>query len=66
VATIGSLWCRGGDLRGPEREQDGIWARVEHRLQADADATGDLNWRAQADATIMPAHQNAAGAHEAG
>ncbi|WP_433616712.1 IS5 family transposase [Dactylosporangium sp. CA-139114] len=43
-------------------ESDGTWARIEQRLQADADAAGDLDWRAQVDATIVRAHQHAAGA----
>lgn len=47
-------------------EQDGTWARIEQQLQADADAAGELDWRAQADATIVRAHQDAAGARKGG
>lgn len=47
-------------------ESDGTWARIEQRLQADADAAGDLDWRAQVDATIVRAHQHAAGARKGG
>jgi transposase len=47
-------------------EQDGTWACIERRLQADAAAAGDLGWRAQADATNVRAHQNAAGARKKG
>ncbi|GAA4259888.1 hypothetical protein GCM10022255_086380 [Dactylosporangium darangshiense] len=47
-------------------EQDGTWARIEQRLQADADAAGELDWRAQADATIVRAHQDASGARKGG
>ena len=47
-------------------ELDGTWARIEQRLRADADAAGDLDWRAQVDATIVRAHQNAAGARKRG
>lgn len=43
-------------------EQDGTWARIEAVLQTDADAAGDLNWDAHADATITRVHQHAAGA----
>src|SRR5919112_547677 len=46
--------------------QDGTWARIEHQLQADADAGGDLDWRAQADSSIVRAHQHAAGARKGG
>lgn len=47
-------------------EQDGTWARLEQRLQAEAEAAGELDWRAQADATIVRAHQEAAGARKRG
>lgn len=71
----GAKWHQVPDRYGPWKtvyhrfsqwEQDGTWARIEHRLQADADANGDLDWRAQADATIVRAHQNAAGARKRG
>ena len=47
-------------------EQDGTWARIEQQLQADADAAGELDWNAQADASIMRVHQHAAGARKGG
>jgi len=47
-------------------EADGTWAVILQRLQTDADAAGDLDWRAQADASIVRAHQHAAGARKGG
>ena len=47
-------------------EQDGTWARILQRLQADADAGGDLDWRAQVDSSVVRAHQHAAGARKGG
>ena len=47
-------------------ETDGTWARIEAVLQTDADAVGDLDWHGHADATIMRAHQHAAGARKGG
>src|ERR687886_524880 len=50
----GAKWDQIPDRYGPAKtcydrfarwEQDGTWARIEHRLQADADAVGDLDWR---------------------
>ena len=46
--------------------EDGTWDRILQRLQADADAAGELDWRAQADSTIVRAHQHAAGARKGG
>ena len=47
-------------------QEDGTWARIESMLQADADAAGDLDWHANADSTIVRAHQHAAGARKGG
>jgi transposase len=47
-------------------EEDGTWARIEAKLQADADAAGDLDWNGHADSTIVRAHQHAAGARKRG
>lgn len=47
-------------------QEDGTWARIEAMLQADADAAGDLDWHANADSTIVRAHQHAAGARKGG
>jgi transposase len=71
----GAKWHQVPDRYGPSKtvyhrfsqwEQDGTWVRIEQRLRADADATGDLDWRAQADATIVRVHQDAAGARKRG
>ena len=47
-------------------EEDGTWARIEAALHTDADAAGDLDWHANADSTIVRAHQHAAGARKGG
>lgn len=47
-------------------EQDGTWARIEARFQADAAAAGELDWNAHADSTVVRAHQHAAGARKEG
>jgi transposase len=71
----GAKWDQIPERYGPAKtcydrfarwEQDGTWARIEQQLQTDADAVGDLDWRAQADSTIVRAHQHAAGARKGG
>ena len=47
-------------------QEDGTWARIEASLHADADAAGLLDWHGNADATIVRAHQHAAGARKRG
>ncbi|MCX4749181.1 IS5 family transposase [Kitasatospora sp. NBC_01287] len=42
--------------------EDGTWALVLHRLQAEADAEGDIDWEIAVDSTSVRAHQHAAGA----
>jgi len=43
--------------------KDGIWDRIYATVQAQADAAGALNWELQhVDATVVRAHQHAAGA----
>jgi transposase len=45
----------------------GVFDRVLQRLQAQADARGDLNWDLHfVDATVVRAHQHAAGARRSG
>jgi len=47
--------------------QAGVFDRVLQHLQAQADARGDLNWDLHfADATVVRAHQDAAGARRSG
>jgi transposase len=41
---------------------DGTFAKMLAAAQADADATGDLDWLVSVDSTIVRAHQHAAGA----
>jgi transposase len=71
----GAKWHQIPDRYGPHQtcyhrfavwDTDGTWAMILRRLQRDADAAGDLDWRAQADATIVRAHRDAAGAHKGG
>jgi transposase len=71
----GAKWHQIPDRYGPHQtcyhrfalwEADGTWARILQRLQADADAAGDLDWNAQIDSTIVRAHQHAAGARKGG
>jgi transposase len=50
----------------PAGEADGTWARIEQALQRDADAAGELDWRVQADSSVVRAHQHAAGAAKGG
>lgn len=46
-------------------QQAGVWERALAALQADADATGDLDWaRHFLDGTTVRAHQHAAGAQK--
>ncbi len=40
---------------------DGTWALVLRRLQANADAEGDIDWEIAVDSTSVRAHQHAAG-----
>ncbi len=45
----------------------GVFDRVLQRLQAQADARGDLDWDLHfVDATVVRAHQHAAGARWSG
>ncbi|WP_374214914.1 IS5 family transposase [Streptomyces coelicoflavus] len=39
---------------------DGVFARALQQVQAEADATGDIDWLVQIDSTIVRAHQHAA------
>jgi transposase len=47
---------------------DGTWARMKRAVLALAlaEADGDVDWNAQADSTIVRAHQHAAGARKGG
>lgn len=46
--------------------QDGTWARLKREVIALAQAEDDIDWNAQADSTIVRAHQHAAGARKGG
>ncbi|TWF72860.1 putative transposase of IS4/5 family DUF4096 [Kitasatospora viridis] len=41
---------------------DGTWERLLQRVQAEADATDDIDWDISVDSTVVRAHQHAAGA----
>jgi transposase len=43
---------------------DGTWARLKAQVVALAEADGDIDWDAQADSTVVRAHQHAAGARK--
>src|SRR3954451_9673050 len=59
VGTVSSRfyrWCRAG-----------VWDRILGALQAEADARGEIDWDLHfVDATIVRAHQHAAGARRTG
>ncbi|MFE1691673.1 IS5 family transposase [Streptomyces albidoflavus] len=42
---------------------DGTWERLLQRVQAEADAAGEIDWDVSVDSTVVRAHQHAAGAH---
>ncbi|MFF3149885.1 IS5 family transposase [Streptomyces sp. NPDC057927] len=42
---------------------DGTWEGLLRRVQAAADAAGEIDWDISVDSTIVRAHQHAAGAH---
>ena len=42
--------------------RDGTWDRLLQALQGQADATGELDWDGSLDASVVRAHQHAAGA----
>lgn len=44
---------------------DGTWERVLQRVQAEADAAGDIDWDISVDSTTVRAHHHAAGARSA-
>ncbi|GAA3050222.1 hypothetical protein GCM10020229_72140 [Kitasatospora albolonga] len=44
---------------------DGTWERLLQRVQAEADAAGDIDWDVSVDSTSVRAHQHAAGARHA-
>ena len=45
---------------------DGTWARLKAQVVTLAELDDDINWDAQVDATIVRAHQHAAGAVKRG
>jgi transposase len=47
-------------------QTDGTWARIEAALRIQADAAGELDGAAQVDASVVRAHQHAAGARKGG
>jgi transposase len=75
VKRTGSPWRDMPERYGPwttanERfvlwARDGTWARLKRRVIALAEAEGAIDWNAQADSTVVRAHQHAAGARKGG
>jgi transposase len=75
VKRTGSPWRDLPERYGPWKTayerfrrwaQDGTWARMKRAVLALAQADGDIDWAAQADSTIVRAHQHAAGARKGG
>jgi transposase len=75
VKRTGSPWRDMPERYGPwktchERFRrwaaDGTWARLKQHVITLAEADGDIDWNAQADSTIVRAHQHAAGARKGG
>jgi transposase len=46
--------------------EDGTWSRLRQQVIALAEADADIDWDAQADSTVVRAHQRAAGARKGG
>ncbi len=44
---------------------DGMWEMLLRRIQAEADAAGEIDWDASIDSTSVRAHHQAAGARHA-
>ena len=72
VLRTGSPWRDLPDRYGPwqtcyERfarwDADGTWDRILQALHGEAEAAGGITWECSIDATIVRAHQHAAGAH---
>ena len=75
VKRTGSPWADMPARYGPHQtaydrfrkwRDDGTWARLKREVIALAQAEGDIDWDAQADSTIVRAHQHAAGARKGG
>jgi transposase len=71
----GSPWADMPERYGPYRtaydrfcrwRDDGTWARLKAAVIALAEAEQDIGWNAQADSTIVRAHQHAAGVRKGG
>lgn len=76
VQRTGAPWRDAPERYGPSGtlssrfsrwRKAGIWDRILAALQAQADARGDIDWDLHfVDATIIRAHQQAAGARRSG
>ena len=75
VKRTGSPWADMPERYGPYQtaydrfcrwRDDGTWARLKQAVIALAEAEQDIDWNAQADSTIVRAHQHAAGARKGG
>lgn len=47
-------------------QRDGTWARVLRHVQQCSDAVAAIDWEVSVDATVIRAHQHAAGARKRG
>jgi transposase len=47
-------------------QADGTWQRMLAHAQTKSDAIGEIDWEVVVDATIVRAHQHAAGARKGG
>lgn len=75
VKRTGSPWRDMPERYGPWKTaherfrrwaDDGTWTRFKQHVMALAEADCDIDWDAQADSTVVRAHQHAAGARKGG
>lgn len=75
VKRTGSPWRDMPERYGPWKTaherfrrwaDDGTWTRLKQHVMALAEAEDDIDWDAQADSTVVRAHQHAAGARKGG
>ncbi|MFI6520350.1 hypothetical protein ACIBF1_32700 [Spirillospora sp. NPDC050679] len=57
---------RGRKRPDDRRALDGAFDKVLRTTQADADATGEIDWQMPVDSTSVRAHQHATGARKGG
>jgi transposase len=53
--------CRNTIFKNPNRWSDqGVWARLLEKVQSVAQQSGDLDWIASIDSTVVRVHQHGA------